>query len=774
MLSLARCGRLPRRLQPRARICNPFSSCTGASTDDASRDADDGERVHDAIIVGGGPTGLLLSALLSSYDVKSHLLFDKRPVDELLRHPQAHFVNVRSMEILKGEVPQVYRGVLEAMPDVEEWEAFHFGGSVMGNEDRKDGWGGRRLGRVVHPVREPLRVRQSGDAILVPRGEANSKEGSGGAATEEVDAPAVSLCRPAHLAQNKFVSLLLEEARRHFDESDTSKGRSYRTRYLLSADGVHSFVRKHFGIPMLGDDSIQNLINVHFRTNDGLSELLMRKSDQAMLHFVYNAQLVGAFVCHDGRRGEWVLQVPFFPPFQTVEDFDQRNVREMIWAGLGVPLDIARESGDLGFDILSIRPWTMSSLVAQSYVSKSKNMALVGDAAHAFPPAGGFGMNTGLQDAHNLAWRLALALNRETNEPSSFGNNLLSKYDEERRPVASQNAALSVRNYQRTLRLAKACYLDAQHPQLLISMLGAPPMSFLPLEARQDMFRRLVNVAMMPLGSLVSSSRSFHAEHIEKNVRSILESGGSLPLVFPRYELGFSYSIDAASAGEISDDGAGDTAGYVPRLEVGHRMPHVMVEVLGSSDSCVKRREVVETLSDINSSATAMSASSNQMSLTDISSQMRRAKSYQSPLFTVVAFGPALAKSSKSLVEDAVNCSARKWNVKVMLVKVLFSKLDGEHPTGRRAADPLENDTEGITVAHALDTERALLQLLHDEQSSSHEKDNFAGGLVLMRPDGHIANASTIEENGDEAISGQVQQFIDQGLRNALGGVPEN
>ena len=109
-------------------------------------------------------------------------------------------------------------------------------------------------------------------------------------------------------------------------------------------------------------------------------------------------------------------------------------------------------------------------------------MALLGDAAHAFPPAGGFGMNTGLQDAHNIAWRLAMLLQHGEKRNAAFvetleldhdnkdnmplpcdpvvesveesasspfvGNNILSKYDQERRPIATQNAALSVRKYQ--------------------------------------------------------------------------------------------------------------------------------------------------------------------------------------------------------------------------------------------------------------------------------------------------------------------------------------
>eukprot|EP00581_Thalassiosira_minuscula_P014136 CAMPEP_0183722310 /NCGR_PEP_ID=MMETSP0737-20130205/14305_1 /TAXON_ID=385413 /ORGANISM="Thalassiosira miniscula, Strain CCMP1093" /LENGTH=137 /DNA_ID=CAMNT_0025952449 /DNA_START=46 /DNA_END=456 /DNA_ORIENTATION=+ len=98
------------------------TATTATTTNTKSATEDATSRIYDAIIIGGGPTGLLLSNLLSGYSVRSHLLFDKRPTSELLRHPQAHFINVRSMEILKAELPRVYEGVLEEMPPVSEWE----------------------------------------------------------------------------------------------------------------------------------------------------------------------------------------------------------------------------------------------------------------------------------------------------------------------------------------------------------------------------------------------------------------------------------------------------------------------------------------------------------------------------------------------------------------------------------------------------------------------------------------------------------------------------
>jgi hypothetical protein len=65
---------------------------------------------------------------------------------------------------------------------------------------------------------------------------------------------------------------------------------------------------------------------------------------------------------------------------------------------------------------------------------------LAGDAAHQFPPMGGFGMYSGIQDAHNLAWKLAAVL-RDDADPG-----LLDTYDAERRPVAVYNAERSMEN----------------------------------------------------------------------------------------------------------------------------------------------------------------------------------------------------------------------------------------------------------------------------------------------------------------------------------------
>ncbi|KAL3772353.1 hypothetical protein ACHAW5_010355 [Stephanodiscus triporus] len=567
---------------------------------------------------------------------------------------------------------------------------------------------------------------------------------------------------------------------------------------------------------MLGDERVQDLINVHFRTNGALSRFLMRRrcdglfsDDRAMLHFVYNPGLVGVFVCHDGNEGEWVLQIPFFPPFQTTEDnFDEGKVRDMIWTGLlgAVPrrerTEVDEDEDDFDFEVLSVRPWTMSCLVAERYLAGSSgNVALVGDAAHAFPPAGGFGMNTGLQDAHNVAWRIALSLRSSPSTSNStststsknddddivkgegsaiFGDEYrdlgsmtsasslagvmpLAKYEEERRPIATQNAALSLRNYKRTLRIAEACYLDARHPRLLISLLSSPPANLLPMGARREAFHNLVRAAMSPLGGLISAETggpsSFHADRIETNVRRILESGGSLPLVFPRYELGFSYgqrndSVDRNFAND--EDEFDDAAGYAPRLKVGHRMPHVLVEAATPSDGGKNGWDAVKTRQNLECNSL--------FSLTDISSEMRRVNSSPCPLFTILAVGPAFA-TSISHADEIVCLIAKRWNVPIILVQVLPRKLD---------------DVEFSNVVSIIDIQRGLSKLLRREKVLSSDVDDLSSrdsehfetvnALIMVRPDGHIANVAWINERESrETTLGQIQREIEQGLENALG-----
>jgi hypothetical protein len=87
---------------------------------------------------------------------------------------------------------------------------------------------------------------------------------------------------------------------------------------------------------------------------------------------------------------------------------------------------------DLPLQMLDHRPWTAGiALVAERFIAG--RVVLAGDAAHLFTPTGGFGMNTGMDDTSNLAWKLAAAIQ------GWAGSNLVQSYELERRPVAERN-----------------------------------------------------------------------------------------------------------------------------------------------------------------------------------------------------------------------------------------------------------------------------------------------------------------------------------------------
>jgi len=173
--------------------------------------------------------------------------------------------------------------------------------------------------------------------------------------------------------------------------------------YLIAADGASSCLRQQAHIDMQGECGIQHLMNVHFSSR-ALAQATEHRP--AMLYFLYNAQVICVLVAHHFPTGEFVAQLPFFPPVQSPDDFDAATVKTLLDAAIGQALP------DL--TVHSVRPWTMDCQVAERY--RSGRVLLAGDAAHRFPPAGGFGMNTGIQDAHNLAWKLALVLHGHAND----------------------------------------------------------------------------------------------------------------------------------------------------------------------------------------------------------------------------------------------------------------------------------------------------------------------------------------------------------------------
>ena len=184
-----------------------------------------------------------------------------------------------------------------------------------------------------------------------------------------------------------------------------------RASYMVACDGNRSIVREQLGIPRRGPGHLQTLRSVLFRAP--LDAYLEKKVHQ----FEIDQPELQAFLTtyNDGR---WVLMF---------KDDIERDEARMI-------ADIKKAIGkDVPVEIITTGRWELTALVAERFAER--RVFLAGDAAHTLPPTrGGYGANTGIADAHNLAWKIAAVQRGEVT--GTAADKLLASYDLERRPAA--------------------------------------------------------------------------------------------------------------------------------------------------------------------------------------------------------------------------------------------------------------------------------------------------------------------------------------------------
>jgi 2-polyprenyl-6-methoxyphenol hydroxylase-like FAD-dependent oxidoreductase len=203
---------------------------------------------------------------------------------------------------------------------------------------------------------------------------------------------------------------------------DSDETKELRAQYLVGADGAHSVVRELLGIPLDGRGVFSNSITIYFTAD--LSPQLGGKP----LSVIYiNNPVFGGFMrmnkdCQSGFIGINRAGDPLTDPdaANVAKDVSEKRLIEFVRAAAGVP--------DLPVRIDGVARWRATSDVARQFARG--RVFLAGDAAHLMPPNGGFGGNTGIHDAHNLAWKLAYVLK------GLAGPRLLETYDMERRPIA--------------------------------------------------------------------------------------------------------------------------------------------------------------------------------------------------------------------------------------------------------------------------------------------------------------------------------------------------
>jgi len=187
--------------------------------------------------------------------------------------------------------------------------------------------------------------------------------------------------------------------------------RAVRARYLVAADGARSSLREALSLGWTGEPVATTAVSVLFHAD--LTPALRGRRADALL-----ARSAGSFLFARGNASDRAWQLgTHLPPGSDPSDLDRR-VRQTIRAATGLP--------DLDPVIDDIATWRTGAYVATRL--RAGRVFLVGDAAHLMPPYGGFGGNTGVQDAHALAWRLAFACRGDST--------WLASYETERLPVA--------------------------------------------------------------------------------------------------------------------------------------------------------------------------------------------------------------------------------------------------------------------------------------------------------------------------------------------------
>ncbi|WP_215457102.1 FAD-dependent monooxygenase [Streptomyces sp. ATCC 21386] len=203
---------------------------------------------------------------------------------------------------------------------------------------------------------------------------------------------------------------------------ETGEHTTVRADYLVAADGPRSPIREQLGIGQSGPGDLFHNVSVTFRSR-GLAEVV---GDRLFIVcYLTHPDADGALLPVDNREN-WVFHLPWHPEHgESLEEFTEERCVEHIRRAIGV--------ADLDVEITGKAPWHAAQRVARGY--RSGRVFLAGDSAHEMSPTGAFGSNTGIQDAHNLAWKLAAVLG------GWAGEGLLETYDAERRPVAEATSA---------------------------------------------------------------------------------------------------------------------------------------------------------------------------------------------------------------------------------------------------------------------------------------------------------------------------------------------
>ncbi len=359
----------------------------------------------DVLIIGTGPAGSACAALLSSYGVENMAVNRYR---WLANSPRAHITNQRTMEVLRDLGPEVEAEAYMHATEQDLMGTNVFCESLTGEElGRIQTWGTHPNSRAEHQLSSPSKMNDLPQTFMEPL--------LFKTACARGTQARMSCEYQSHEADAEGVTTTILDRL-------TGKTFTVRSKYLVGADGGNSLVAEHIGVPIEGKMGVAGSINLLFKA-DLTAHVAHRPS---VLYWVMqpgsNVGGIGMGVVRMIRPwNEWMAiwgyDIDGERP-ELTDDEAKKIIRDLV----GDP--------ELEIEMQSISYWTVNDAYATE-MSKGR-VFIMGDAAHRHPPSNGLGSNTSIQDAFNLAWKLAMVLKGQA------GEGLLDSYNAERVPVAKQ------------------------------------------------------------------------------------------------------------------------------------------------------------------------------------------------------------------------------------------------------------------------------------------------------------------------------------------------
>jgi 2-polyprenyl-6-methoxyphenol hydroxylase-like FAD-dependent oxidoreductase len=361
------------------------------------------------LIVGGSVVGLSMALFLAQHGIHA-LLVERHATTSI--HARAGSFNARTMELFRqvGIESAIFQ---QETPPEQLGEMGLRVESLTGKVlDQTEAWA-RSSASINNPFASPTRTAMIGQDKLEPilRKQASELGSDIRFGTELM-----------HFEQQAegVNALIREQATGHEDR--------IHAHYLVAADGNRSAIRQQLGIGSYGYGMLGQWVSILFQTD--LSKVLQER--KVTLCFVNNTTVDGILGQSGASRDRWALFANLKPrPGERLDAPSEAYCLALIRAAIGI--------ADQPVKIVSTLPWELASSVAERY--QQERVFLVGDAAHVMTTMGAFGANTGIADAHNLAWKLALVLKKKAHEK------LLATYGQERQPAADLAVSVSTSLY---------------------------------------------------------------------------------------------------------------------------------------------------------------------------------------------------------------------------------------------------------------------------------------------------------------------------------------